>query len=97
MEFFDWSILQTMAGAMFAVAILTELTKDIPGIRKIPTQIWSFVLALGVLVAAQAFTDGLTVNSAALSLVNAAMVSLAANGGYELLDRLKAGQKQEAE
>lgn len=93
MEFFDWSILGTLAGAVAAVAVLTEITKSLPGISKIPTQIWSYVLALVVLICAQAFTAGLTASSAVLALVNAAMVSLAANGGYDLLDRLKNGQK----
>lgn len=93
MEFFDWSILGTLAGAVAAVAVLTEITKSLPGTSKIPTQIWSYVLALIVLICAQAFTAGLKASSAVLALVNAAMVSLAANGGYDLLDRLKNGQK----
>lgn len=91
MEFFTWSILGTLAGAMFAVAIITQIIKDLPGIRAIPTQIVSYVLALLVLIGAQAFTDGLTASAAALAAVNAAMVSLAANGGYAALKRLQNG------
>lgn len=91
MEFFDWSILGTFAGAVFAVAVLTQLTKSIPGVSKIPTQLWSYVLAVVVLIGAQAFGDGLNVSSAGLALINAALVSLAANGGYEAVERLKNG------
>lgn len=93
MEFFDWSILGTLAGAVAAVAVLTEITKSLPGISKIPTQIWSYALALVVLICAQAFTAGLTASSAVLALVNAAMVSLAANGGYEAISRLESIKK----
>ena len=95
MEFFDWSILGTLAGAVAAVAVLTEITKNLPGVRKIPTQIWSYVLALVVLICAQAFTTGLTASSAVLALVNAAVVSLAANGGYEAISRLESIGKKE--
>ena len=47
MEFFDWSILGTLAGAVAAVAVLTEITKNLPGVRKIPTQIWSYGASTG--------------------------------------------------
>ena len=91
MEFFDWSILGTFAGAMFAVTILTQLTKSIPGISKIPTQIWSYILALGVLIGAEAFGGNLNASSACVALVNAALVSLASNGGYAAIERLRSG------
>ena len=95
MEFFTWNILGTLAGAMFAVAIITQIIKELPFIKAIPTQVVSYVLALGILIAAQAFTEGLTASTAALAAVNAAMVSLAANGGYEALKRLQSGDTEE--
>lgn len=95
MEFFDWGVLGTFAGAVFAVAILTQITKSIPGIGRIPTQVWSYLLALVVLIGAQAFTEGISAASAGLAVINAAMVSLAANGGYEAVERLKNGLNEE--
>ena len=95
MEFFDWSILGTLAGSVAAVAVITELTKSLPGVSKIPTQIWSYILALIVLICAQAFTNGITASSAVLAVVNAAVVSLAANGGYEAISRLEGIAKKE--
>ena len=93
MDFFTWDILTTMAGATFAVAVLTEITKGIPGIQKIPTQIWSFILAFIVLIGAQAAMGTLTFSSGGIAVLNAALVSLAANGGYDLLERIKNGQR----
>jgi hypothetical protein len=93
MDFFTWDILGTMAGATLAVAVLTEITKGIPGIRKLPTQVWSFILAFAVLIGAQAATGTLTLATGGLAVLNAALVSLAANGGYDLLERLKNGQR----
>lgn len=91
MEFFDWGMLGTFAGATFAVAIVTQLTKGVPVISKIPTQIWSYILAAVILVSAHAFTVGLSSSVIALALINAAMVSIAANGGYAAITRIKEG------
>lgn len=90
MEFFDWSMLGSYAGAVMAVGVITEITKGIPLVRKIPTLVWSYILALFVLLMAMLFTDGFTAEGAGLALFNAAVVSLAANGGYEAMNRIKA-------
>lgn len=92
--FFDWTYLGTVAGAVFAVALFTQLTKQLPGVNKLPTQLWSYVLAACVLLLSQAFTDGLTAANAILCLINAALVSLAANGGYEAVKRLQTGVEE---
>lgn len=95
MEFFDWSMLGTYAGAIMAVGILTQLTKGIKLIEKIPTQIWSYALSLIVLILAQVFGDGITVQNAVLAVFNAAVVSLGANGGYQALSRVTINDKEE--
>ena len=94
MEFFDWSQLGSYAGATLAVAVLTQITKGIPGIVKIPTQLWSYVLALITLLLALIFGPGFSASGAVLALFNAALVSLAANGGYAAVERLKAGKEE---
>ena len=83
MEFFDWSLLGSYAGAALAVAVLTQITKGIPGIVRIPTQLWSYVALI--------FGPGFSASGAVLALFNAALVSLAANGGYAAVERVKAG------
>ena len=88
MEFFDWSMLGTYAGAVMAVGILTQITKGIKWVEKIPTQVWSYMLSFVVLILAQVFGDGISWQSAVLAMFNAAVVSLAANGGYEALNRV---------
>ena len=91
MSFFDWSDLGTFAVALAAVVFLTELTKRLPGIRSIPTQLFSWLLACGILILAAWFTGTLSAQSAALTVLNGAMVSLAANGGYAALKRVLPG------
>ena len=89
MEYLDWNMLGSFAGAASAVGLITQITKNIPGIVKLPTQLWSYILALVVLLLAQAFTVGLTLSGAVISLFNAALVSLSANGGYQALSKMK--------
>ena len=91
MNFFDWAYLGTFAGALAAVALITQMIKNLPGIKRIPTQLMSWLLAVVVLILAHAFGGTLDAQSAVLSLFNGAMVSLAANGGYAALKRVMGG------
>ena len=92
MSFFDWSYLGTFAGALAAVALITELIKELPGLKKVPTQFVSWILAFVILILAQLFTGTLSAQNAVLSVLNGAMVSLAANGGYAALKRVVGGK-----
>ena len=92
MEFFDWNMLGSYAGAVMAVGILTQVTKGIKFVEYIPTQLWSYILSLIVLVLAQVFGAGVSVQGAVLAVFNAAVVSLAANGGYEAINRASYGK-----
>lgn len=92
MSFFDWTFLGTFAGALAAVALITELIKELPALKKVPTQFVSWALAFVILILAQLFTGTLSAQSAVLCVLNGAMVSLAANGGYAALKRVMGGK-----
>ncbi len=87
-EFVTWGNLATYAGALGMVLVLTQLTKGLPWVVKLPTQLWSYLIALVVLYAAHYFTGQLTPDAAVLILFNAALVSLGANGGHEAVKRI---------
>jgi len=82
-DFFTWTILATYAGATLATTLVTQLLKGIGFIDRIPTRIFSYVVALIILLAATFFTGAMTWNTAALCVVNAVVVSLAANGAFD--------------
>ena len=84
-SYFTWEILLTQAGAVAAVLLFTQLFKGVGWIQRIPTRLFSYSIALLVLLAALFFTGDLMPETAALALINAAVVSVAANGGFELL------------
>lgn len=87
MEFVSWSILGTYAGALMMVAVITQFTKGFKIIKKIPTQLWSYLIALIILYPAYYFTGQLNLSNAVLIIFNAMIVALAANGGFAALKR----------
>lgn len=84
-EFFSWATLGTYAGAVLATTLITQLIKGIGFIDRIPTRIVAYVIALIVLLVTNAVAGTLDLATAGLSVVNAVIVALAANGGYDAL------------
>lgn len=87
MEMFTWDYLASAAGATAFVTIVTQLVKNAPLIKKIPTQLVSYIVSLFVMFAASFFTGSLTGPSAALIPLNAVVVMLAANGAYNTVSK----------
>ena len=80
-----WAQLATIGGAAMATMLIVQLLKlPIDKVWKIPTRIIVFVIAAIILTLATYFTQGLTWNTAILTLINAVIVALTAMGGYEL-------------
>ncbi|MDR1061820.1 MAG: hypothetical protein LBL83_11590 [Clostridiales bacterium] len=87
-EFINWTTLGTYGGALAMVLVLTQFTKELSFIKKIPTQLWSYILSFVVLILANVFTNGLTLDIAAQTVFNAVIVSIAANGGHGVLQKV---------
>lgn len=86
-EFFTWTILGTYAGCVLATSLITQLIKEWSFLKSIPTRLVSYVVALLVLLAANAISGTLDLPAAGLCVVNA-VVALAANGGYEAVAKV---------
>ena len=80
-----WAQLATIGGAAMATMLIVQLLKlPIDKVWKIPTRIIVFVIAAVILTLATYFTQGLTADTAILTIINAVIVALTAMGGYEL-------------
>ena len=80
-----WEQLATIGGAALATMLIVQLLKlPLDKVWKIPTRIIVFIIAFVVLILATYFTDGLSWNTALLTVINAVIVALTAMGGYEL-------------
>ena len=88
MDFLNWSALASHSGALAMVIIITQFTKGMGIIKKIPTQLWSYIISLVVLFPANYFTNQLTFSNFILVFFNGIIVALAANGGFTVLEKL---------
>ena len=80
-----WTYLATIAGAAaFTLLVVQFLKAPLDKVWKIPTRVFAYVVALGVMLVATAFTTGLTVDNALLVGVNALRAALSAYGAYEV-------------
>lgn len=82
-ELMTWQTMTTYGGAVLATATVTQFLKQLRVFAKLSTRLLSYLVALLVLLLVALFSGGLTWSSAVLSLINAAVVSLAANGAYD--------------
>jgi fatty acid desaturase len=91
-EFFTWETLATFAGCSLATGVLTQFFKEVFG--KLPTQWLSYIIAAVLLFLATAATGGFSQAWTVWAMIplNAAIVSLSANGAYEAANRIKNGK-----
>ena len=62
MQITSWSGLTTNTSVLSVVIIITQLTKNVKYIKKIPTQLWSFILSYIILVLANLFTNKISIS-----------------------------------
>ena len=95
-DFVNWTTLGTYSGAFTAVMVLTQLTKSIPFIKKIPTQAWSYILAFVVLLTAMLFSNNVTISNLCLTTLNSGLISIAANGGFSAIKKMAGSYAEDA-
>lgn len=93
-QFLTWEMLGTYSGTLGMVLILTQLTKGLPGIQRVPTQLYSYLIALIVMTVAAIFGGRTAASDFVLLIFNAAVVALSANGGYDAMVRVMEGKTE---
>jgi hypothetical protein len=84
-EPFTWKALGTIAGCTAFALLFVQLIKaPLDNVWKIPTRALVYIVCLILMLASAAFNGGLTLESAALAVVNAVIPTLAAMGAYEM-------------
>ena len=86
-EFFTLEMLVTFVGASLAVGVITEMFKKIGFLLTVPTQLISYVAAVIVLVAGNLALGTFAWNDLILILLNAGVIALTSNGGYDMVKR----------
>lgn len=86
-NFVTENFLSSFAGTLLAVELIVFTTKDLPLIKKIPTKLYTFILAVIHLVIVQV-TSGkvdITVEFVYILLINSLIVEVILCGGYDTL------------
>lgn len=95
-SFLTWEVLLTFSGLVGAVYMVVEFTKEIKGIKKIPTKYWSWIIALLLLVVTNLVIGKFDYKDIVLYLLNAIVISLSSNGLNDFnKDKEKEEQKEE--
>lgn len=83
---FDWDALATVGGCAVFVLLFVQATKSLldKWIR-IPTTLYAYIIAVITMLAATAFTGGLTLSSGLLTLFNGWLVSATASKSFDVL------------
>lgn len=86
-NFVTENFLSSFAGTLLAVELIVFTTKDLPLIRKIPTKLYTFILAVIHLVIVQVSSEkiDITVEFVYILLINSLIVDMILCGGYDTL------------
>jgi len=95
-EFLTWSLLGSYAGAVTATALITQFLKAVPLLKKAPPQLLSLCVAVVLLELSMLFSGAPTLENALLSLINAVIVALSANGAYDAV-HTSSSRKEESD
>ena len=82
-NFITWSMLFEWATFVSIVLMLTQFTKDIKFIKKIPTKYWSFLIAFILMVISNLEANSFRLLDIVLYIISSALASMNANGIYD--------------
>ena len=81
-EFLSWEFLATFGGASVATGLVVQFTKAWVS-KVIPTEMWTYIVALVIMLVSAFFTGALTLSYGVLCVLNAMIVAMATKGGYD--------------
>ena len=93
-SFVTWESLLTFGGCVAGTILVTEFVKKLFG-ERVPAQLVSFLIAGVILFVGHLATGTFVWKEALLYLINAAAVSLSANGGFDAIKTAFGGDVKE--
>ena len=79
-NFLTWEVLETYTSFVATVYMVVEFTKEIKFIKKIPTRIWSFLVAFLLLIILNLVIKNFKLVDLVLYALTAISISLGSNG-----------------
>lgn len=88
-EFLTWEVLGSYAGAIAFTTIFVQFTKSwIDKLIKIPTTLYTYIIALIIIMCADLFVGDISLSNTVLNIFNAVLVAIVSSGGNDLLGKL---------
>lgn len=86
-DFLTESFVSTFTGTLISIELIVFVTKELPIIKKIPTRIYTFILAIAhlIIVKASAATLQLDVQNGYILVLNAMVITVILCGGYDTI------------
>ena len=81
--FFTWQTLVTYSGAALAATLITQFFKELGPIKRMPTRLFSYIVALLLIIASTLAVKGFLWLELLMAPVNAVVVALASNGAFD--------------
>lgn len=79
-EFLNWDVLSTYASFVTIVFMVVEFTKDLKGIKKMPTKYWSFIISLILMTITNIALKTFRIVDVILYALSSMAISLGSNG-----------------
>lgn len=79
-EFLTWDVLSTYASFVTIVFMVVEFTKDLKGIKKMPTKYWSFIISFVLMIIANVALGTFRFADLILYALSSMAISLGSNG-----------------
>lgn len=86
-NFISWSMLFEWTTFVSIVLMLTQFTKDIKYIKKIPTKYWSFFIALILMIISNFEANSFRLIDIFLYIISSALASMNSNGIYDFASK----------
>lgn len=86
MEFKDFltiDYISTFMGTVVVTMLIVQFLKELPGIKKMPTRYFTFIVAFFNILMCSVLIGNFTLSNLYLMFINAMLVCFTATGGYD--------------
>lgn len=82
-NFISIDYLKTFMGTVVVTMLMVQFFKELPGIKKIPTRYFTFIVAFFNILICSLLTNSFTITGIYLMFINAMLVTFTSTGGYD--------------
>lgn len=94
-DFLTIDYIGTFMGTVVVTMLLVQFFKELPGIRKIPTKYFTFIVAFVNILLCSILTNTFHLSNLYLIFINAMLVTFTSTGGYDFtVKNIKINQDQ---